>query len=161
MARVAAAMLLAWTTPAVAGGPTVIPRVDDLIDAPRTLFGRTKADIEARLGPPVARHRAVLASVRDPTVLRPAEEIRYPGLTLQFATDARLARAVVTAAAYALPHGLAVGTTADRVQDVLGEPQEATSTRLLYLYSDGYPDTVELYVRDGRVSRIEWTYWVE
>jgi hypothetical protein len=151
MARVAAAMLLAWTTPAVAGGPTVIPRVDDLIDAPRTLFGRTKADIEARLGPPVARHRAVLASVRDPTVL----------LTLQFATDARLARAVVTAAAYALPHGLAVGTTADRVQDVLGEPQEATSTRLLYLYSDGYPDTVELYVRDGRVSRIEWTYWVE
>jgi hypothetical protein len=139
----------------------VIPRVDDLIDAPRTLFGRTRLDIEARLGPPVARGRAPLASGRDPAVLRPADELRYPGLTLQFVDDARLARAVVTTASYTLPHGLAVGTAADRVQDVLGEPQEASSTRLLYLYSDGYPDTVELYVRDGRVSRIEWTYWVE
>src|SRR5207248_9597362 len=72
-------------------GPTVITRVDDLIDAPRTLFGRTRAQVE--------------------------------------------------------------GT--------LGEPQELTEGRYLYLYSDGYPDTVEVYFRDHRVYRIEWNYWTE
>ena len=29
------------------------------------------------------------------------------------------------------------------------------------LYSDGYPDTVEVYFRDHRVYRIEWNYWTE
>ena len=30
-----------------------------------------------------------------------------------------------------------------------------------HLYSDGYPDTVEVYFRDLRVYRIEWNYWTE
>jgi hypothetical protein len=29
---------------------------------------------------------------------------------------------------------------------------------VLYLYSDGYPNTVEFYFTDGRVRRIEWLY---
>jgi len=36
-----------------------------------------------------------------------------------------------------------------------------TDGRYLYLYSDGYPDTVEFYFRDGHVRRIEWNYWAE
>ena len=49
----------------------------------------------------------------------------------------------------------------ERLTPFLGEPQELTDGRYLYLYSDGYPDTVELYFHDGRVRRIEWTYWAE
>src|SRR2546425_1084554 len=35
-----------------AAGPTDIARVDDYIDAPRALFGRTRAELERRLGAP-------------------------------------------------------------------------------------------------------------
>jgi hypothetical protein len=28
----------------------------------------------------------------------------------------------------------------------------------MYLYADGFPNTVEFYFRDGRVRRIEWTF---
>src|SRR2546425_3410738 len=37
---------------AVAAAPTDIARVDDYIDAPRALFGRTRAEPERRLGVP-------------------------------------------------------------------------------------------------------------
>ena len=84
-------LCVALAARAEAIGPTVITRVDDLIDAPRALFGRTRAQVER----------------------------------------------------------------------TLGEPQELTEGRYLYLYSDGYPDTVEVYFRDHRVYRIEWNYWTE
>lgn len=40
-------------------------------------------------------------------------------------------------------------------------PGDRRDARYMYLYSDGYPDTVEFYFSDGRLRRLEWTYWVE
>jgi len=64
---VAVAALAGVAGGAEAIGPTVITRVDDLIDdAPRALFGRTRAEVERALGAPLAvRERAV------PGLLRP------------------------------------------------------------------------------------------
>ncbi|MBI4636289.1 MAG: hypothetical protein HY727_08065 [Candidatus Rokubacteria bacterium] len=36
-----------------AAGPTDIPGVDEFIDAPRALFGRTRQETETRLGTPL------------------------------------------------------------------------------------------------------------
>jgi hypothetical protein len=44
------------------------------------------------------------------------------------------------------------------VEGLLGEPQEADDSHLMYLYSDGYPDTVHFHLRSGRVREIEWNF---
>ncbi len=125
---VAVAALAGVAGGAEAIGPTVITRVDDLVDAPRALFGRTRAEVERVLG---------------------------------VSAEAALRRVEITTPAYPLPHGLSVGETRRHVEETLGEPQELTEGRYLYLYSDGYPDTVEVYFREHRVHRLEWNYWTE
>ncbi len=45
-------LLLVVVGPAAAAGPTDIARVDEFIDAPRALFGRTRAELERTLGTP-------------------------------------------------------------------------------------------------------------
>ncbi len=123
---------------AEAVGPTLIPQVDEFIDAPRALFGRTRAEIERVLGAPP-----------------------YPGVVIRYSPASALTSVAITAPTYRLPQGLGVGASRRDVERLLGEPQEMTEGRYLYLYSDGYPDTVEFYFRDGRVRRIEWNYWAE
>jgi len=132
------ACLVALGGHAAAIGPTLIPRVDELIDAPRARFGRTRVEIERALGAPP-----------------------YPGLVIRYSSAAALKSVAITAPTYHLPQGIGIGTSRSDVERLLGEPQELTDGRYLYLYSDGYPDTVEFYFRDGRVRGIEWTYWVE
>src|SRR5206468_4585035 len=46
------ACVLALGGLAEAIGPTLVPQVDEFIDAPRALFGRTRAEIERVLGVP-------------------------------------------------------------------------------------------------------------
>jgi hypothetical protein len=123
---------------AEAVGPTLIPRVDEFIDAPRARFGRTRAEIERALGPPP-----------------------YPGVVIRYSPASALKSVAITEPTYPLPQGISIGTSRTDVERLLGEPQELTEIRYLYLYSDGYPDTVEFYFREGRVRRIEWNYWVE
>src|SRR5947207_3310104 len=45
-------LLLVVSGTAAAAGPTDIARVDEFIDAPRALFGRTRAELERTLGTP-------------------------------------------------------------------------------------------------------------
>jgi hypothetical protein len=156
-----ALLLVVLAASARAAGPTDILRVDDLIVAPRLLFGRTRAEIETRLGPPSERRRAVLPTTRDPAAFRSADELAYPGLTIQMVDAAHVGRVVLTTGSHVLPHGLAVGAPLALVERILGEAQQTRPTSALYLHSDGYPETVELFFRDGQVARIEWTYWVE
>jgi hypothetical protein len=152
------ALLAALLGPTAAAGPTRIERVDLLVDAPYALFGRTRAEVEARLGPPV---RASSRPVVRPGVpgARAVEELEYAGLVIE-TSDGRVRRIRMTVSGHVLPFGVAIGTPRGQVEDILGEPQQATDTLSLYLYSDGYPDTVTFHFRDGRVHRIEWTYWV-
>jgi hypothetical protein len=147
--------------PADAIAPTVIRHVDEVIDAPRALFGRTRAEVERRLGPPLEIRVARAAGAPEASGPRPVHDLVYPGLVLRFTETARLHRVVLTASAWHLPHALGVGVARRAVEDALGEPQEDTETRSLYLYSDGYPDTVEFFFREGRLWRVEWSFWAE
>ena len=132
------ACVLALGGLAEAIGPTLIPQVDEFIDAPRALLGRTRAEIERVLGAPP-----------------------YPGVVIRYSPSSALTSVAITTPTYHLPQGLGVGASRRDVERLLGEPQEMTEGRYLYLYSDGYPDTVEFYFRDGHVRRIEWNYWAE
>ena len=60
-----------------------------------------------------------------------------------------------------LPHGLDVGAARARVEAVLGAAVEMTDVRYFYLDADGFPNSVEFFFRDGRITRIEWRFWAE
>jgi len=145
-----ALLFLAVAPGPAAGGPTDIARVDDYIDAPRALFGRTRAELEQRLGAPTGERR------RGDGVA-----LTWPGLEVALSRSARVAGVVVYAAGRALPHGLDVGTPRSRVEAILGEPVETTDERWFYPDADGFPNSVEFFFRDGRVTRIEWRFWAE
>jgi hypothetical protein len=137
-------------------GPTDIVRIDDYIGAPRALFGRTGADVERTLGPPTATETGRVPSFRDAAVFRPVRRLVYPGLVIEVLDAGPLRRVRIVAPGRGLPFGLDVGSPREEVERVLGEPQEAADGHLMYLYSDGYPDTVHFLLRDGRVRGIEW-----
>jgi hypothetical protein len=145
--------LAAW-----AAGPTDIVRVDDYIGAPRALFGRLGDEIERALGPPVQAEAAAVASYRDPAVFRATQRLSYPGLLIDLLDTGRVRRVRIGVPGRGLPFGLDVGTSRADVERILGEPQEAGDSHLMYLYSDGYPDTVHFHLRNGRVREIEWNF---
>jgi hypothetical protein len=149
-ARAVVLLLLAVWTRAAAAGPTDIARVDDYIDAPRALFGRTRAELERRLGAPAGE--------------RPRGDgvaLSWPGLDVALSRAARVTGVVVRAAGRDLPHGLEVGVSRARVEAVLGEAPDMTDERYFYPDSDGFPNSVEFFFRDGRVTRIKWRFWTE
>jgi len=151
--RVAAVPLL-WLVvggTAAAAGPTDIARVDEFIDAPRALLGRTRAELERTLGPPAeVRARAGAAVL-----------LSWPGLDIAVSRSSRVAAVVLRAAGRPLPLGLDVGTPRARVEAVLGQAQDATDERYTYVDADGFPNSVEFFFRAGRVTRIEWRFWTD
>lgn len=156
LALVAVAGLLAGS--AWASGPTDIVRVDDFIGAPRAMFGRTGPQVEHALGPPVAVERGAVASYRDPAVFRAARRLSYQGLVIDVLDTGAVRRVRVQRAGLGWPLGLDIGSAREDVERVLGEPTQAEGADLMYLYSDGYPDTVHFHFQNGQVRQIEWNY---
>ena len=74
---------------------------------------------------------------------------------------ARVDDYIVRAAGRPLPYGLDVGAPRTRVEAVLGQAQDTTDERAFYLDADGFPNSVEFFFRDGRVTRIEWRFWAD
>jgi hypothetical protein len=146
------------SAPRLAAGPTDIVRVDDYIGAPRTLFGRTGAELERALGPPLGAEPGAVPTYRDPAIVRPTRRLSYPGLVIDVLATGCLRRVRLAAPGRGQPFGLDVGTAREEIERVLGEPQESGDGHLMYLYSDGYPDTVHFHLRDGRVRSIEWNF---
>jgi hypothetical protein len=164
MARVLPVLLLLWGVAAPAPGaartvgPTDIVRVDDYIGAPHVLIGRTGAEAERTLGPPLQREAGAVSTYRNPAAFRPTQRLSYPGLLIDVLDSGRVRRVRIGAPGRGFPFGLDVGSPREEVERVLGEPQEADDSHLMYLYSDGYPDTVHFHLRDGRVRGIEWNF---
>jgi hypothetical protein len=153
-------LILAVLRPGVAGaaGQTDIVRVDDYIGAPRVLFGRSGAEVERTLGPPHQTEAGAVATYRDPAVFRSTRRLSYPGLVIDVLATDRVRRVRIVRSGRGLPFGLDVGSPREEVERVLGEAQEAADGHLLYLYSDGYPETVHFHLREGRVHDIEWNF---
>ena len=153
-----AGMLVA---PPVAPAQTVprtdIVAVDNFIDAARTVFGRTRAQVEHALGSPSeVRARTLADGVSPPEAV---DELIYPGVSIFVSRrSAAVRRVTLSQARSTLPHGLTVDAPRGEVERVLGEPQSSSDASVMYLYADGFPNTVEFHFREGRVRRIEWTF---
>jgi hypothetical protein len=160
--RILGPLLLVAVAVAGAGAqappPTNLVAVDEFIDAPLAVFGRTRAAVERALGAPADIQIRALPGGRRVSV-DPADELTYPGVVVAVSRASGAVRRVeVSEPRWSLPRGLNVGVARGRVEQILGEPQTTTDVSVLYLYSDAYPDTVEFYFRGGRVQRIEWLY---
>jgi hypothetical protein len=87
------------------------------------------------------------------------DELAYPGVAIFVSRrSAAVRRVVLSERRVPLPGGLTVDVARADVERALGEPQTASDASVMYLYADGFPNTVEFYFRDGRVRRIEWTF---
>jgi hypothetical protein len=135
---------------AATAAATDIARVDDYIDAPRALFGRTGGELERTLGAPASRRPRGAGAI-----------LIWPGLEVALSPSGRVAGVIVHAAGHALPYGLDVGTPRARVETVLGLASEMTDERYFYPDADGFPNSVEFVFRDGRVVLIEWRFWAD
>ena len=141
-----------------AAGQTDIVAVDDVINAPRALFGRTRESVERAAGAPLSVQPGRLeATPTSPA--EPADQLRYTGLVVTVARRSAVVRRVeITEPRWTLPRGLNVGTPRAQVEAMLGEPQLIADGSVLYLDADGFPNTVEFHFRDDRVRRSEWSY---
>ncbi|HET7342579.1 MAG TPA: hypothetical protein VFL90_14040 [Methylomirabilota bacterium] len=145
--------LLVFLAPA-----TDIVAVDDVLSAPRALLGRTRSGVERALGAP-ASVRARMLTPAPGAAAEPVDELVYAGVVVAVSHRTGSVRRVqISEPRFALPRGLNVGAERARVERVLGEPQLVSDASALYVDADGFPNTVEFYFRDGRVSRIEWTF---
>jgi len=153
-----AGMLMAPAmAPAQSMPPTDIVAVDNFIDAARIVFGRTRAQVEHALGSPSEVRARTLADGVSP--LEAVDELIYPGVSIFVSRrSAAVRRVILSQARSTLPQGLTVDAPRRAVERVLGEPQSSSDTSVMYLYADGFPNTVEFHFRDGRVQRIEWTF---
>jgi hypothetical protein len=164
MARTVGLLLGLWglatlgSAAAGAAGSTDIVRVDDYIGAPHVLFGRTGAGVERTRGPPLRAEAGAVSSYRDPAVFHSTRRLTYPGLVIDLLETGRLRRVRIAVPGRGLPFGLDVGSSREDVERILGEAQETADSHLMYLYSDGYPETVHFHLRDGRVRGIEWNF---
>ena len=137
---------------------TDIVAVDDFINAPRALFGRTRETVERAAGTPLSVRPSTLeATPTSPA--EPAEQLAYAGLVVTVSRRSSAVRRVeITEPRWTLPSGLNVGTPRAQVEAALGEPQLTSDASVLYLDADGFPNTVEFSFRNDRVRRIEWSY---
>jgi hypothetical protein len=143
-------LLVLVVASAATAASTDIARVDDYIDAPRALFGRTLAELERKLGAPASRRPRGAGAI-----------LIWPGLEVSASASGRVAGVIVHAAGHVLPYGLDIGTPRARVEAVLGVASEMTDARSFYPDADGFPNSVEFVFRDGRVRRIEWRFWAD
>ena len=156
--RLAVCLLVLLISAAGATAGTDIVAVDDMIYAPRTLFGRTRAAVERALGVPVAVRPRTLAGAPN-VAAEAADELTYPGVLIAVSRRSSVVRRVeISEARWSLPRGLNIGTPRARVEAVLGEPQLVSDASVLYVDADGFPNTVEFHFRDDRVRRIEWSF---
>ena len=155
---IALLLLLGSTAAAGAARSTDIRAVDDFIDAPRALFGRTRVAVERTLGAPLAvRARTLAAAPNVPA--EAGDELAYPGLAVTVSRRSSLVRRVeIIEPRWTLPGGLNVGTARAKVEAHLGEPQLVSDASVLYLDADGFPNTVEFHFRADHVHRIEWSF---
>jgi len=139
-------------------GATEIVAVDDFINAPRTLFGRTRESVERAVGPPLSvQPRRLEATPTSPA--EPGEQLAYTGLVVTVSQrSAAVRRVEISEPRWTLPRGLNVGTPRAQVETTLGEPHLISDASVLYLDADGFPNTVEFHFRNDRVRRIEWSY---
>jgi hypothetical protein len=118
--------------------PTDIVAVDDFVDAARTVFGRTRGQVERGLGSPSQVRARTLADGVGPA--EAVDELIDPGVAILVSRrSAAVRRMVLSEARASLPRGLTVGVAREEVERALGEPQTASDASMMYRYADGFP----------------------
>lgn len=90
----------------------------------------------------------------------------YDGLSIEIykATEGNkelLQTLSVTSNKFKVKLGLNVGATKTEIKGVLGNPSNDSDNMWSYVRNDGYPDKVRFHFENDRVTKIEWSYWID
>jgi hypothetical protein len=121
--------------------------------------------VAARFGPPDSTITTVEPNRHVPDAVDSIFTVFYPGLMMSLRTP-RGARDMATAVTVqdnrylAYPH-IGMHTPVERVVEVLGEPGRREDDALLYDCGTAVEQPVSFRIEDGRVSRIDISYYVD
>lgn len=125
-----------------------------------SLFGETKEEMIATLGEPEKSATEELASMWYEGRVDVVSSLWYPGLYLETLYLYQGENSIeypltvdVTGESIALPLGLGIGVTRDRVQAILGEPAVIPGEGGYWLYGCGMEEAL-IYFSGDRVNRI-------
>ena len=124
------ACLVALGGHAAAIGPTLIPRVDELIDAPRAHFGRTRTEIERALGAPP-----------------------YPGLVIRYSVNEQVAGHFDVLLSRTLARRLGIGG-APAVGLAAGTPQQVVIGKAILVTTAAGRSSVTIHFSKRTASRL-------
>lgn len=167
-------LLILGTIPAVSGRPETIPerksgassieQVKALVEAPIQRLGRSRASMQAALGPPAAVRTEQVANPHEPSQMDQIHTLTYPGLVIRlydvvaFKKEMLLSVRMTQNYPGLLPE--LMGQNERTIISALGPP--TISGREVWEYKDDEGnDQVRVEFKDAVVVAVEWNYYVD
>lgn len=138
--------------------------VDDGLDFE---LGESVNEIIKTLGQPKDMQVEKIKNVHCPDeIVDEIHRLYYDGLYVEIykATEGNkemLQTLLVSSNKFKVKLGLNVGATKTEIKQVLGNPSNDSGGVWAYVYTAGYPDKVRFYFENDRVTKIEWSYWID
>ena len=138
--------------------------VDDGLDFE---LGDSVNEIIKTLGQPKDIQVDKIKNVHYPDeIVDEIHRLYYDGLYVQIykATEGNkelLQALSITSNKFKVKLGLNVGTTKTEIRRTLGNPSNDSDDMWSYVYTEGYPNTVQFYFENDAVTKIEWSYWID
>jgi hypothetical protein len=129
-------------------------------------LGKRRAEIVEHLGSPQKSTARRVRNIHDPGKTDQIFTLSYPGLRVviyRVSEDGRemITDVVVTGTQYRLKEGLSVGSPLTLVQKRLGSPTTRKPGYMAYESEDSAPSQVRFYHKEGRITKVAWSFYVD
>jgi len=129
-------------------------------------LGKSRRQIVEHLGNPQKSTVRRVRNLHDPGKTDQVFTLNYPGLTVKIyrvSEDGRemITDVAVTGTQYRLKEGLSVGNPLSLVQGRLGSPTIRKPGYVEYQSEDSAPSQVRFYHKEGRITKVAWSFYVD
>lgn len=131
-------------------------------------LGTTEKEIIRNLGSPQKIRKEKIKNIYDHNQMDETIEIYYDGLYIKIYNvkavdgDKEMIEAIsVFSNKYKIKWGLNIGCSRQQVKDILGAPSEVDNEKLTYSLDGNFPHQFDFFIKDGKVYKIEWSYYMD
>ncbi|RPJ09187.1 MAG: hypothetical protein EHM28_02230 [Spirochaetaceae bacterium] len=126
-------------------------------------FGKTRSEIQARLGTPVKVVESEVQNIHNPEQKDKLYMLYYEGLYIQLYHVVENGKELIISVeissdTYKIKYGISIGTPLSDVKKILGEPDSGTEDTLRYNASEFVMGIVDFSLKNEKVAAIRWTF---
>jgi hypothetical protein len=126
-------------------------------------FGKTRNEIQSRLGTPVKVIESDVQNIHNPEQKDKLYMLYYEGLYIQLYHVMENGKELILSVEisndkYKINQGISVGTSVSELKRILGEPDSITDDMLRYNSSEFVMCVVDFTLKDDKVAAIRWSY---